>query len=104
MVLNRKLVAILSSGGIRAIPLSSLCSKILGMGMAPTTSAANGVASIWMYLALPLIMADRLTHLLLDPHSQLKEKNFPRAVRYLKSREEDFYPESYWKALESWQP
>ena len=55
-------------------------------------------------MALPLIMADRLTHLLLDPHSSLAEKTFPRAVRYLKSREESFYPESYWKALESWEP
>ena len=67
------------------------------------TGFPNGLQGNQIYpMALPLIMADRLGQLLLDPESHLADKGFARAVRYMKSREESFYPESYWKALESW--
>jgi len=52
-------------------------------------------------MALPLIMVDRLVDLLLNPSVPLHNPGFVEAVRYLKNREERFYPVEYWNSLQS---
>lgn len=53
-------------------------------------------------MTLPLIMTSRLSHLLLDQNSPLKERTFSSAIRYLKNREERFYPNTYWEGMQTW--
>lgn len=62
----------------------------------------NGIGMSKIYpMALPVIMADRLVNLLLNPTSSLITRNFLGALKYLRNREEKFYPSDYWHALET---
>lgn len=54
-------------------------------------------------MALPVIISNRITHLLISNDTPLKERSLESAVRYLKAREEKYYPDLYWQGLESWQ-
>jgi hypothetical protein len=54
-------------------------------------------------MALPVMMSDRIVHLLYDVNSPLKEKNFSSAFKYLYIRERQFFPTVYWDGLNHWQ-
>jgi HD-GYP domain-containing protein (c-di-GMP phosphodiesterase class II) len=65
------------------------------------TGFPNGLPLARIYpMALPLIMADRLSDILLSPQSPLHEMTLEAGVTYLKNREVKFYPVEYWDSLE----
>ncbi|MCB0340929.1 MAG: HD domain-containing protein [Bdellovibrionales bacterium] len=53
-------------------------------------------------MARTVNFADQITHLILDKKSPLADRNIREAVKYLKYKERQLFPELYWENLEKW--